>query len=66
MGLDAAMARKWKIGDRVLASLNGTGQPRPGTVNGWIAWPDGRREYAVTFDGAQGHSMPCVILSAAT
>lgn len=52
-----------KIGDRVLASVNGTGGLFSGTVTGWMEVARGGRQYAVRFDGDERHSLPCAVFS---
>jgi len=53
-----------KIGDKVLAAINGTGIPKPATISGVITMPYGPSpQYFVHFDGSRGVSGPCEVWS---
>lgn len=57
-----------KIGDRVLAAINGTGAPSPGVITGTITGPalEPREQYMVRFDGDHNgeNSGPCFYIVA--
>ena len=62
-------SHRYEIGERVVASVHGTGTPRRGTVvatlggvvSGYV-W-NGEPRYMVRFDGDRGASGPCLVLS---
>lgn len=60
-------AKRYEIGDRVRATVGGTGYPLPGVVTGVFDTPGidvppfGSRQYLVWFDGSRGPSGPCVV-----